>query len=148
MRRKLTAGVLLGLGLGCSAWGSARLLGAFDTTRWPTAPGVVTASRLDVVHDASEQQSSYTAHIGYRYRVGAAVYNAARVGLLDHASSSHRMMNAIRARYPVGAQVTVYYDPENPRAALLEPGPPGLMFVPLGFGVLSIVLGVRGLRAR
>jgi hypothetical protein len=44
-------------------------------------------------------------------------------------------------RYPVDKKVTVYYDPDDPNIAILEPELYSPFFVPLFFGVLFVLMG-------
>ena len=54
----------------------------------------------------------------YSYTVGGAEFRCQRVRAADDGNDSAA---ATVARYPAGASVVVYYDPENPADALLEP---------------------------
>ena len=49
---------------------------------------------------------------------------------------------AIAARYPKDAKVTVYYRPDKPAVALLEPGVPARAWLVLLAGVVFLAAGV------
>jgi hypothetical protein len=85
---------------------------------WPTAPGVITESRVDSSRNR-DGQWSHTARIRYRYTVDGKTYNGDTIsyakGLFDGASVQV-------SRYPQGSAVGVYYDPKDPASAVLDPG--------------------------
>ncbi|MCX8062707.1 MAG: DUF3592 domain-containing protein, partial [Anaerolineales bacterium] len=58
--------------------------------------------------------------------------------------SSPRKANEEIARYPVGAQVNVYYNPENPMEAALERRAVGSNFM-LIFGIIALLIALCSL---
>ena len=84
------------------------------STNWPTAPGTVTASGIKKVMFRRQPQIAYT------YSVNGAPFNSQRVSFAGGYKSPE--VDAILARYPVGAPVTVAHDPQNPAEATLETG--------------------------
>ncbi len=121
--------------------GIVGLLGAMYFVRlsrrsrtWPTVHGVVTYSRVVTV-PSTRYSLPYQARIGYRYKVGERSYIATGVSLNAGAYRSRSEAEEVTTRYPVGKQVTVYYDPEDPVTAVLEPG---------GGLDLSALVGVTG----
>lgn len=64
---------------------------------------------------------SYSAHIRYEYGVSGQTFISSQVAF-GPAPSSYRSARAQAEanRYPVGAAVTVYYNPDNPQEAVLE----------------------------
>jgi hypothetical protein len=63
----------------------------------------------------------YLASIEYHYTVAGTLYRSRRVnfkGYVPYLEKAHR----IAASYPPGAEVDVWYDPRDPRQAVLEPG--------------------------
>jgi hypothetical protein len=48
----------------------------------------------------------------------------------------------VTGRYPVGAEVDVYYDSENPDKNVLEPGVRGGSLLPIVIGLLFLIVGV------
>lgn len=85
---------------------------------WPTAPGVITESRVESSRKR-EGQWSHVARIRYRYAVNGKTYDGDTIsyakGLFDGASVQV-------SRYPQGSAVGVYYDPKDPASAVLDPG--------------------------
>lgn len=89
---------------------------------WDSVPGKVVES--DVVktetHNFDGGNSiAYNAHIRYAYSVMAQEYTGDRIAFGVKAISKAGANN-IAAKYPLNAQVTVYYDPKKPQDAVLE----------------------------
>ena len=123
-------------GLAVAAYGLTVLYHARRTAAWPSTPGVVTKS--DVSHGA---QSHATA-VAYAYTVDGVPYRGADIGRgIEFASTTEDHARRRVARYPVGARVTVYYDPAAPATAVLEPGVSKASLVPLAFGVMFATFG-------
>ena len=68
-----------------------------------------------------DRTDSYTPHVRYTYRANEADYAGDKItfGFVTGYGSEFKG-NAILAKYPVGAQVAVYYDPAAPDKAVLE----------------------------
>lgn len=89
---------------------------------WPSTLGTVTESRIQMRSNSDGGRTSYPL-VRYAYQIVGRAYESQKVmpGMDVGGSGAHRVV----ARYPVGAQVMVYYNPENPSDALLERGMPG-----------------------
>lgn len=82
----------------------------------------------------------------YEYQVGGETYTANTVHT-GNTAVGPRQAQRIADRYPIGADVPVYFDPANPKEAVLEPGlPPGLWKVFAVFGPFFVV-GLGGILA-
>jgi uncharacterized protein DUF3592 len=95
-----------------SAWKNVQKAKA--STTWPTAAGTVTASEIRKVMFRRQPQ------ITYSYSVNGAPYTSQRVSFAG--GYKPKEVDPILARYPVGTQVTVAHDPQNPGDATLETG--------------------------
>lgn len=87
---------------------------------WPSTSGVVLSSSVQVRR--SHNSSSEYPVVVYQYEVDGKSYQGQRVKASDKFISV-RIMGEARAtvaRYPVGARVSVYYDPNNPSESALE----------------------------
>ena len=75
-----------------------------------------------------------------------------RITASDEYQKNRASAEDILARYPVGATVTVTYDPEGPGTSLLVPGAPGNTKVMIGAAILcllaALAIGVSDLRRR
>ncbi len=108
------------------------------SAKWPTVTGKILASRIDtaIVDNSTtveDEESSgrrqlrqdeevTTASVRYAYRVGDKDYQSTRLYIgrpVFYGSSV--VAAATAAKYLPDAQVPVYYNPDNPAQAVLEP---------------------------
>jgi hypothetical protein len=114
------------------------------TESWPTVPGVITSSEIDQYD--SDGTTMYSAEINYDFTVDDKPYNGNRISINSGNSSTSSIKEVKKdlQKYPVGAAVTVYYDPELPNNAVLEPGADFLTYLikyaPFLFGFLGIAM--------
>lgn len=108
---------------------------------WSTTIGRVTRSdvraqkRRDM--DNRERTQSIPA-VEYEYTVNGKRFTGARISLAETIPESE--IESILNRYPLGKEVTVYYNPANPRQAVLERDLP----VDFGKGLTGAVAVVGG----
>jgi hypothetical protein len=134
----LVAGLafLLG-GIWIFAWDFAKIQRASDSKDWPQADGVVTVSKY--VQKGRETWP----YIEYTYTVTGVRYTSQQISFdLFNKPGGKGRVQSIVERYPVGQAVTVYYDPNNPAIAILEPGDYSPFYVPL---LLAVVPTIGGL---
>ncbi|SMF40379.1 DUF3592 domain-containing protein [Pseudogulbenkiania subflava] len=96
-----------------------------SATHWPSASGTIVESRLDTrLHTGGDgNRDDYLPQLRYRYSVGGvALESTIRRYPNPGAMQSQEQAQAVLARYPHGAVVRVYYNPERPQEACLEPG--------------------------
>lgn len=127
-------------GIGLLIYSAVTLRDAFAAQDWPTVTGTVTASNITESTD-DEGDTTYAAKIRYAYTVGQQEYSATRVSMGDISTSDYDYIEAIYQRYPHGKVITVYYDPDRPDRALLEPGFSPGMWLPIGIGALFTLSG-------
>jgi len=101
---------------------------------WPKVPGRIIASQVRQTRDADGQESPEV-FLTYSYSVGVTPMQGTRVSI------GTRNPNAVVKKYPAGTDVQVYYDPQKPSSAVLEPGGSGITIL-LIVGVLVIIVGV------
>ncbi len=103
---------LAGLGLamvGIGLW--SRHLNA-KAANWPATEGTILSS---VLEDRGEDAPD--AKIRYSYKVNGHVFESSNISYGGHWTSQDR---ELVAKYPVGAKVSVYFDPSKPKRAALE----------------------------
>jgi hypothetical protein len=83
---------------------------------WPSAPGSIVESELRSRRRGSRR--IYYPHIVYQYNVMGQTHTGKRISPGPESGSSRA--RELLAKYPPGAPVTVYYDPQNPSDAALE----------------------------
>lgn len=93
-----------------------------QASSWPSTIGTVLISTVQAEHN-SDGEYSYYPVVQYTYQVMGQTHQGNRImpGLVVGGSGANKVV----ARYPMGAQVTVYYDPDKPSDAVLERGMPG-----------------------
>jgi hypothetical protein len=166
-----SAAALIGLGVvtfligAAGLWAAASLASDGDaSTRWVEAKGRVVASGVDTRRSfhASDIRNPYgpTTYehrpvVRYTYAVGGRTYTADRVRFgernAEDGDAGRDRAQAEADRYPEGMAVTVYVDPADPTAAVLEPGRQSTPWM-IGVGGVAFLAGVAmiglGLRAR
>jgi Protein of unknown function (DUF3592) len=124
---------------------------ASASARWPTVPGTITAST--VIEEEIEEKSNndksiirkirrYQVDLRYAYQVGKRDFvgtagNWGWTGIYG----LRELAEKAAGQYRQGQAVTVYYDPEQPRNAVLEPDSRQGSMAPLIFGAISAVAG-------
>lgn len=107
----------------------------WESRRWPTTTGAVLESSVTFTRSTEttsahsstpDQLQSRTVEtwfpvVQYRYEVDGQVRIGTRLKIVDSGSNRDDAL-ARAAQYPLGAKVTVFYDPHAPSQAVLEPG--------------------------
>jgi hypothetical protein len=94
------------------AWKNVQMAKA--STSWPTTPGTITAAA------AAKVMFRRQPRVGYTYTVNGVPFTSQRISFAG--GYKPREVDPILARYPLGRQVTVAHDPQNPAEAALETG--------------------------
>jgi hypothetical protein len=138
----------VGLILVAAAYKTLQVRAARD---WPSTPGRVVISNAEVrevkVLDSGREsghrfEERNFAHIVYDYSVSGQTLSCDRVSIGEDLGN-FQVAETI-ARYPVGAAVTVYYNPAHPREAVLERDLPKGLWGCLGIATaiaLAVVFG-------
>jgi hypothetical protein len=149
---------LVSAALAARAWAGQRQ--AWRARRWAKTAGRVVASgveattvrvRVGTSVGRYRQAVRYAPEVIYVYTVAGAGYEGRRLGLGPRLLTSERVeAERAAARYPVGSEVTVYYDAEAPSEAALEAGTGAgtkvywlMAAVTLGLAVIVIAVGLR-----
>jgi hypothetical protein len=143
---------LLGAICGVVAFFRARQR-ANASTRWPTAAGIVTASNVieEAIAEKSDDDKSvvapkmihrYQVDLRYAYQVDKRDFVGTEANWGMTAIYGRRdVAEKAAGRYRLGQPVTVYYDPERPRTAVLEPDSRAGSSAPLILAALCAVVG-------
>ena len=113
-----------------------------QASTWSTTMGTVTFSTLEWRRGSKGGSTAYPV-VHYTYQVMGQAHQGHKVmpGPESGGSWAHKVV----ARYPAGAQVMVYYDPQNPSDALLERGMPGyITWLWVALILTDLFLGVMG----
>jgi hypothetical protein len=112
--------------------------------QWPTTRGTIALSEIEVV--ATTTGHRYREVLQYEYVIDGVTYQSHTISFPDHLVQF--FMNGVRSKknaegiihkYPVGYEVSVRYEPSNPRRSTLETGVKDINFVLIL--AITIVLG-------
>ena len=86
-------------------------------SQWPSTMGTVSASYLERRHSSDSGSTNYPV-VHYSYQVGGQAYQGMKIAPGPDVGGTGA--GKVVDRYPVGAQVMVFYNPQNPSDAVLE----------------------------
>ena len=97
-----------------------------QAARWPVTRGRIIASGTDTFRDydtdAGRRRIRHKPSVVYEYEVNGRQYKGDRVTFGVVTSSSHSgVSQRLAARYPVGTEVDVHYNPKAPGESVLRP---------------------------
>jgi hypothetical protein len=132
------------IGVALLGWSFVVIQAAREARAWPTTTGRITASSIkerDRRDGDDNPVTEYTPFVRYSYSVNDRPFESDRIALGYNEEGSYGSAKSAVARYPVGASVTVHYDPANPRSAVLQLGTRN-MSTPIFIGIASIALSL------
>jgi hypothetical protein len=116
----LVAGFLVGLLLVVAV--PFELWRLSDARDWPSRPGVITHASIQRHRGTHKNPGYWSAEINGRYRDADQRFWISRVRYGDiRIWRRKKDCQEAVARYPIGTEVDVFFDPENPRETILEP---------------------------
>ncbi len=125
------------LGVLMTCLGAGVLHDARLSTRWPTAEGTIVLSQIEPYTD-SDGHTHDRANVVYEYVVDGTVYSGTKIAFGKYNVPPERLLS----KHPPGAAVSVYYDPDDPAVAVLEPGTSWESYGPLVAGVIFLGVGL------
>ncbi len=140
--------VLLGWGIWLTRGGIRGVADARASLNWPSTIGkivsttVVEERPVGTSTGSGTRRTDYRPVVQYSYSVNGQNYSAGHRRFNDDliAYGSTEKAEAAIEKYRVGQTVQVYYDPANPRNAVLEPGKAGPAWRGLTGGILCLLL--------
>jgi hypothetical protein len=109
-----------GFVLGFDGWTARDAWKQFESGHYPGVVGKVAASQVKS-HPGSKRGRTYTAEITYVYTVGTQEFSGTRLRYDYPSSAGYADAFDLAGAHPVGAAVTVYYNPAQPDDAVLFP---------------------------
>jgi len=109
---------------------------------WPAVQGTVIASwvrRKQSTDDDGSVSSSYYPEIQYQYQVLGMAYQGDKIAFGPKSGGNRTKAERAIAKYPNGANVKVYYQPDKPENAVLERSITKGLLVS---GILMILVGI------
>jgi hypothetical protein len=108
---------------------------------WPSVRGKVVSSGVDSYQKTEDNRTTtlYTAAVEYAYQVHGVEYHSRQINLGMTTAGSQGGAEKVAARYPMGAEVEVHYDPANPATAALE-NPTGYTWIIFGAAIFCFAV--------
>ena len=130
----LILGLFTAAGLATSVWGWLVIARARKSAHWPSVQGMIETSSIAAEGD------ELLPDIQFSYRIADKDY-LKNIEFPNSTSPTQEFSNHYVNKYPPGAVVAVYYNPDNPEQATLEPGlqPGDWMILAFGLGVLILM---------
>ncbi|WP_426747160.1 DUF3592 domain-containing protein [Myxococcus faecalis] len=100
-----------------------------QSASWPTAQGTITASEVRSVR--GNKSTTHGLELTYTYSVDGRQHEGHKYRIMTSRSGDLEEAQALVARYPVGARVTVHHAPGAPSEAVLQAGLGGTELVVL-----------------
>lgn len=135
--------VFLIVGIAISVWGIQAVRRSHASRNWPTTEGTVVSSAIE--RSGRSVVQNHRAEIEYEYSVKGITHSSGAVSCGDYGSAFSSHAREIVERYPQGKKVPVYYDPQDPSVAVLEPGSSWGAYIPLLIGVLFCGVAAGGI---
>ena len=128
-------------GVASFGFGKPLLDKAKASTEWPTTDGEIIESDVQT-NRSNDGETTYKAIVIYEYSLDGADLKSDRVWFGDgYATNDWSAMQAVVREYPVGKKVTVYYAPDAPDEAVLQPGAFFSSYLLFGIGLTFAVIG-------
>lgn len=113
---------------------------------WQKVPGVILSAKISShrIHNSKRPpHTTYRPDVSYQYEVQGQTYTADSLGF---GTSTYGLSKAEKmlSPYAAGGKVTVYYDPQDPAQAVLEPKPLGAANN-IVLGIMLILLAIIAL---
>lgn len=132
--------VLLVFGLIIGGVGLYRYNLGKKSAAWPAVKGKMTYARA--VPTTVNKKQEYRLSVKYRYTVDGKFYIGERVTASDNYQKTRSSANDVLKKYPVGGEVSVYYNPANPGSSVLKTGVNKNVSLPLGIAAICFLLAV------
>lgn len=112
-----------------------------DSTQWQTTTGTILDGRI---YDRyiSRVGTRYYYQIHYRYTVRDQAFESSQVTFTERGSVNPAFAEGYLSKYPVGKEIVVYYLPNDPAFAVLEPDQRGHYFGQLAFTLLGLICAI------
>ena len=126
-------GTVLLAGLGITAWGWKILTNSKIIKQWPTTEGIIEES-------TEKPEKDLLPHIVFSYQIEGKQYQRK----FDFPEGTHPLPEFNQTylkKYPVGKNVTIYYNPENAEMATLEAETQGDWMI-LALGIMMAAGGL------
>lgn len=132
--------IFLLVGLGLTVVGVKLIIEASAAAGWPSAGGIVVASRLEF--HVTEGRKNAVPKVVYQYTVNGKQYRGDRICIGDSTGAGRPGASETVEKYKVGKAVQVYYDPGDPASSVLDPSFNPSLFIMVVMGLFFSVMGL------
>lgn len=133
--------ILASIGFVILSFGATNLARDYRSLHWPSTQGIIMSASMTQIRQFGSHKSYFSADVQYDYQVGGVSYTGSQVSFGGFWGRSESHARQILDRYPKGKQVAVFYAPDKPEAAVLEPQITDRTWTPLAFGVFFLLWG-------
>lgn len=136
----LCSGVFFLIGLAIALSGVMTYRKSNQTSKWVSMQGTIKTSEVTRTSGSDVQ---FYAHIVYEYTVLGMNYSSSNVTVAQLMGIEDTTSTAAQEKvkkFPAGSTVTVYYDPKDPRRAVLQKGGDSSLFILGGFFMLFAIV--------
>jgi hypothetical protein len=136
--------IFTGIGLFMLARGLIHFRTSKASSNWPSTQGEVALATIDVsvsTDDDGGTSTSYAPRVLYTYTVLGQQHTSDQVVIGTTLNYPSRARAEANLAYQTGQQVTVFYNPDNPAQAVLEPGATRGVW---GYLIAGVVFGIAG----
>jgi hypothetical protein len=142
MIKELSFGFICAAVGGFSLWSGIKAIAySKQIVNWPTTQGVVLTSIIGIM--GLTRGRTYVPTIKYSYTIIGQNYVGTHITLgTEWNSSSSKKADAKQQQYPIGQPCRVYYNPNDPAEAALEPASGRSAWSKVLAGVALILFGV------
>lgn len=133
-----------GIGLFMLVRGLVQFRTCKASSDWPSTEGQVVLATVDVsvsTDDEGGTSRSYAPRVVYTYSFIGQQYTSDQVVIGSSWKYPTRARAEAKLAYRSGQQVTVYYNPDNPAQAVLEPGATRGVWASLIIGIVFTIAG-------
>lgn len=128
-------GIFIVSGLLVTLWGFRVIIVARKTLKWPCVAGKIEESRINF------GAKDLFPYIVFSYSVDQQPYQQS-VKFPGDVTPSPEFSRSYLDKYPAGFLVQVYYNPNNPQEATVEPGPREGDWLILTIGLAMLFVGI------
>jgi hypothetical protein len=87
---------------------------------WPSTTGTIIQTAIEQRDSGDPESASLGLVVGYRFQIAGRNYSGSRIRFDETMYSTTKQAQAALSRFPVGGQLPVYYDPQNPENCTLQ----------------------------
>jgi hypothetical protein len=135
-----------GVGLAILGYAFILIVMAVRASAWPVTRGRIVSAGVDRISSLdADSTDRFKPSITYAYEVNGRRYGGGRVTVaIPFGSNVSWLSRRTLAKYPVGTDVDVHYNPKNPRESVLHPWSGHVVRLLIAAGFLAVAWAMAG----